>query len=152
MTDKPLAALHVAVLKALFDRWAILDRDLRDDLMTSTVPGERLPAMLPGSDSPVAWVTRTKPTKAKPAPVAETPVEGEVETEPVAADAKPARGSKPKARGTAKATLRPALERVPAAEPVAEPVADEEPVEDEPEDEIEMSVASSGILMPGMRV
>ena len=73
MTDKSLAALRVAVLKALFDRWAILDRDLRDGLMQSTVPGERLPAMLPGTSEPVAWVTRTKPAKAKAAPAVVDP-------------------------------------------------------------------------------
>lgn len=68
MSDKSSAALSVAVLKVLFDRLARHDRDLRDDLTTSTVPGERLPAVIPGTDTPVGWVTRTKPTKTKPAP------------------------------------------------------------------------------------
>lgn len=66
--DKSAAALSVAVLKVLFDRLSLHDRDLRDSLTATTVPGERLPAVLPGSDEPVAWVTRTKPTKTKPTP------------------------------------------------------------------------------------
>lgn len=59
-------ALKVATLKALFDRWTILDREVRDDLHACTVQGERVPALLPGSDVPVAFVTRTKPARKVP--------------------------------------------------------------------------------------
>jgi hypothetical protein len=64
--DKASAALAVATLKALFDRFALLDRSVRDQLLAATVPGERLPAVLPGTSDVVGWVTRTKPTKTKP--------------------------------------------------------------------------------------
>jgi len=56
-------ALKVATLKALFDRWAVLDREVRDELMATTVQGERIAAVIPGTDVPVAFVTRTKPIK-----------------------------------------------------------------------------------------
>ena len=60
---KPALALRVAALKVLFDRLAVLDREVRDELTALTVQGERLPAVLPGSDEPVAFITRTKPAK-----------------------------------------------------------------------------------------
>lgn len=68
---KPALALKVAALKVLFDRLAVLDREVRDELHALTLPGERLPAVLPGSDEPVAFVTRTKPAK-KPTSLAVT--------------------------------------------------------------------------------
>lgn len=56
-------ALKVATLQALFERWAVLDREVRDELMAATVQGERVAAVIPGTDVPVAFVTRTKPAK-----------------------------------------------------------------------------------------
>lgn len=64
---KPALALRVAALKVLFDRLAVLDREGRDELTALTVQGERLPAVLPGSDEPVAFITRTRPAKKHPA-------------------------------------------------------------------------------------
>lgn len=60
-------ALRVAFLKALFDRLAVVDKDTREALLTDTVPGERVPAVLPSGDV-AGWVTRTKPAKTKAAP------------------------------------------------------------------------------------
>ena len=63
---KPALALRVAALKVLFDRLAVLDREVRDELHALTVQGERLPAVLPGQDEPVAFITRTRPAKKHP--------------------------------------------------------------------------------------
>ena len=59
-------ALRVATLKALMDWVKVLDREVRDELMAETFIGERLPAVIPGGEMPVGWVTRTKPAKVKP--------------------------------------------------------------------------------------
>lgn len=64
-------ALKVAALKVMFDRLAILDREVREELHAATFAGERVAAVLPGTDVPVAFVTRTKPTK-KPTALAVT--------------------------------------------------------------------------------
>jgi len=72
--DKGALALRVAVLKALFDRWALLDKEIRDGLTTQTVPGYLLLDDPAATENPVAWVTRSKPTKPKPAPMVTDPI------------------------------------------------------------------------------